>query len=1021
MQDTNVTFKFETVGLEEASAKVRKLGGVIKSITEKQNGMYAVTAKLNPVIATQGKNIDNVARATGRAAKAQQNYFLHIAKTTVQSALINKLFLEFVDVAGQAIQQVDLMANFPATMASMGESTKDASEAMDTLRTYVGQVGGNLGDATSYVTRFTGATKDVKAATAIFVGLNNALIAGDSSMEEQRQATIQFAQALERGKPDMREWRSLVQNMSFQMAQVATAMGYVNANALGEALTSGKESMAEFATTLTKLSTNSGDIEKQTYARMNGLQFSFNVLKNTLTQGLAAIINAFGRQNIVAFFKAVTSAVIVLTGWIVTLINWLGTLINFIVRLFGGKNVFGKIEGDAAGVASNLGAGAGAAEDLGDGLDGAAGSAKKLNKSLASFDKMNVLPDKESGGDSGGGKDAGAGGGGSFDPGQIGELNDLFGGLGKGIQEASKWAKILAGIIAGLAANALINKIFGYNIIKEFGKAVWKHGILPLLAFGKTAVLTAARVAGTLGVALGRGLLGMGSGGSGIYGTAASIGAKIGLALRGGFLAIFSGIGTLLRAVVLNPIMNLLKLIWIPIAAAASAIAAALGIPFAVAVAIVAAIVAVIIGLFYVIYRNWDTIWGAINKVSSAAWQKIQGVWDGITKFFVDLWADIQSVWDGITEFFVNLWHGVYAIFMSVVDFLREWGLTILAVLLWPITFFLAGVILVVTAVYGFFKWLWEQIVAVWNVVAPWFAELFQKAWDGIVNIWNAVVGFFKGVWDGIVEIFTEVTEWFKKVFSAAWDGIVEIWNTVSEWFDTNVILPIIAVFTPVLNFLKKLFSDAWEGIKSVWNTVAGWFGTAWTNIKNAFGDVAKWFGDKFQDAWNRVTGIFASLWTWFKTNVWDKIVSVFSAIGTTVADAISGAFKGVVNTVLRGVVGIINGFFGAINGAIDVINKVPGVSIKKVPKLDTPQLARGGVVEQATMALIGESGAEAVVPLENNTEWIDKLASKINGASGGGQPIQLTIQIGEEKIVTRVIDLINEKTQMSGRNAIYV
>ena len=43
-------------------------------------------------------------------------------------------------------------------------------------------------------------------------------------------------------------------------------------------------------------------------------------------------------------------------------------------------------------------------------------------------------------------------------------------------------------------------------------------------------------------------------------------------------------------------------------------------------------------------------------------------------------------------------------------------------------------------------------------------------------------------------------------------------------------------------------------------------------------------------------------------------------------------------------------------------------------------KMAKGGIVKQATRAIIGEAGAEAVVPLENNTEWIDLLAEKLGG-----------------------------------------
>lgn len=51
------------------------------------------------------------------------------------------------------------------------------------------------------------------------------------------------------------------------------------------------------------------------------------------------------------------------------------------------------------------------------------------------------------------------------------------------------------------------------------------------------------------------------------------------------------------------------------------------------------------------------------------------------------------------------------------------------------------------------------------------------------------------------------------------------------------------------------------------------------------------------------------------------------------------------------------------------------------VPQI--PRLARGGIVNQPTQALIGEAGKEAVLPLENNTEWMDILASKIAAILG--------------------------------------
>lgn len=61
------------------------------------------------------------------------------------------------------------------------------------------------------------------------------------------------------------------------------------------------------------------------------------------------------------------------------------------------------------------------------------------------------------------------------------------------------------------------------------------------------------------------------------------------------------------------------------------------------------------------------------------------------------------------------------------------------------------------------------------------------------------------------------------------------------------------------------------------------------------------------------------------------------------------------------------------------------------------PKLALGGVVRGATQAIIGESGAEAVVPLERNTEWIDILAEKLSKQMGGGVTVNQTNNYSQE------------------------
>ena len=75
------------------------------------------------------------------------------------------------------------------------------------------------------------------------------------------------------------------------------------------------------------------------------------------------------------------------------------------------------------------------------------------------------------------------------------------------------------------------------------------------------------------------------------------------------------------------------------------------------------------------------------------------------------------------------------------------------------------------------------------------------------------------------------------------------------------------------------------------------------------------------------------------------------------------------------------------------------------------PAYAQGGIIDKPTVALVGEAGREAVMPLERNTGWIDELALKLTEKGGNSSsPIQLVVKIGEDTILDKVIDGMREK-----------
>lgn len=188
------------------------------------------------------------------------------------------------------------------------------------------------------------------------------------------------------------------------------------------------------------------------------------------------------------------------------------------------------------------------------------------------------------------------------------------------------------------------------------------------------------------------------------------------------------------------------------------------------------------------------------------------------------------------------------------------------------------------------------------------------------------------------------------------WDSIKEVLGKVGQWIYDNVIKPI-----------GDFFANLWEKIKSI------------------FSKVGDFFKEVFSRAYEAIKRVFSSIGSFF-SGIWSNIRSIFSNIGQKIGDAVGKTFKSAVNAVLQTIENVLNTPIRAINGLIDVINKVPGINLGKLNTFNLPRLAKGGIISQPTQAIIGEAGAEVVMPLENNLEWIDKLADMIsNKISGNG------------------------------------
>nr|DAK38668.1 MAG TPA: minor tail protein [Caudoviricetes sp.] len=315
-------------------------------------------------------------------------------------------------------------------------------------------------------------------------------------------------------------------------------------------------------------------------------------------------------------------------------------------------------------------------------------------------------------------------------------------------------------------------------------------------------------------------------------------------------------------------------------------------------------------------------------------------------------------------------------------------------------------------AIGEFFNGLWTKLQEIFEPIGQWFGEKFQQGWDAIVNIFSGIgewfSGVFQGAWDAIVNIFTPIGSWFGE----RWADVTSALANIGAWF-------------------TDMFQKAWAGLTNIFSKLGSWFGDRWNDVTSALSSVSNWFGEMFTNAYNAVKDAFSSIGDFF-SGVWETVKGIFVNAGQMVGEAVGGAFKSAVNAVLGTIENVVNGFIGMINGVLDVVRNLPGLGwIGSVSTVSLPRLARGGIIDSPTIAMIGEAGKEAVVPLEN-TGFIQTLGRVVSSAvvnamagvgpqggfSGDGD---IVIQIAGHEFGRVAIQEINKEHERAGQTLLKI
>ncbi len=393
------------------------------------------------------------------------------------------------------------------------------------------------------------------------------------------------------------------------------------------------------------------------------------------------------------------------------------------------------------------------------------------------------------------------------------------------------------------------------------------------------------------------------------------------------------------------------------------------------------------------------TIPNAFNKVVNF----VKSNWQGLLLFIVNPFAGafkllydncegfrnfIDNILSQIKQFFQNLWAGIVSIFSSV----GQWFID-------RFTEAYNGVTGVFAAIGQWFGARWQDIKNALAMVASWFLTMFTNAYTNVTNVFAAIGQWFGARWQDIKNALAMVASWFLTMFTNAYTNVTNVFAAIGQWFGARW-QDIKNALAMVASWFLTTFTNAYTNVKNVFAAIGAWFGQRWQDVKNALAAVPSWFQTQFQNAWTNIKNVFSGVGSFF-AGIWNTIKAQFTNIGQKVGDAIGGAFKSAMNSALSTVENAVNKAIGFINGAIDVINNLPGVSVGHVGNVSLPRLARGGVLEEG-QAIVAEAGPELISMVNGKTIVTPLTGTARNmamqAAGGGNGGYNQTIYISSPK-----------------------
>ena len=224
-----------------------------------------------------------------------------------------------------------------------------------------------------------------------------------------------------------------------------------------------------------------------------------------------------------------------------------------------------------------------------------------------------------------------------------------------------------------------------------------------------------------------------------------------------------------------------------------------------------------------------------------------------------------------------------------------------------------------------------------------------------------ALVAVITGLIATLVILVKEHFEEIKAFASGVWESIKtkasEAWNTV---------------YTTVTGFATGIGEKISTGVTNAKQSVF----TNFENIRSSITEKLEGARSKASTALDSMRSKMSSATENIKSSVFSSFESIGSKISSVMEDARSFVQSGIdkIKSIFN------NAHFSLPHIKLPHFNISGGFSLDppSVPHFSIDWYAKGGVFDKPSVIGVGENGREAVMPLENNTQWISELAGMI-------------------------------------------